>query len=169
MSILAQLAIDHHGFGAHLQPSWASGVVHALQESSFSGNNAANSQGGALALSEDSVCSMSNSTMQGNTAARGAGIYIVNSTLTVEACNFSSNAARSTGTQGTLVCRHVCRLDTGSTQEICLQEFVVTGRTCWEEGVEGGREGGGCQTLRFRNLWVWWGFECSCLCNLALL
>lgn len=67
-----------------------------MQESSFTGNDAANSQGGALSLS-GSTCSLINSTLDSNTAARGAGIYIANSSLTVDNITFTSNAARSTG------------------------------------------------------------------------
>ncbi len=72
-------------------------LLAALQGSNFTGNSAANSQGGALAVSGNSTSILSSSTFQSNFAARGAGIYIVSSSLTVEATNFTFNAARSAG------------------------------------------------------------------------
>ncbi len=72
-------------------------LLAAIQGSNFTGNSAANSQGGALAVSGNSTSILSSSTFQSNFAARGAGIYIVSSSLTVEATNFTFNAARSAG------------------------------------------------------------------------
>ncbi len=72
-------------------------LLAALQGSNFTGNSAGNSQGGALMASGNSISILSSSTFQSNAAARGAGIYIVNSSLTVEATNFTFNAARSAG------------------------------------------------------------------------
>jgi len=72
-------------------------LLAAIQGNNFTGNSAANSQGGALAVSGNSTSILSSSTFQSNFAARGAGIYIVSSSLTVEATNFTFNAARSAG------------------------------------------------------------------------
>ncbi|KAA6419052.1 MAG: hypothetical protein FRX49_03865 [Trebouxia sp. A1-2] len=72
-------------------------LLAAIQGSNFTGNSAANSQGGALVVSGNSTSILSSSTFQSNFAARGAGIYIVNSSLIVEATNFTFNAARSAG------------------------------------------------------------------------
>jgi len=72
-------------------------LLAAIQGSNFTDNSAANSQGGALVVSGNSTSILSSSTFQSNAAARGAGIYIVNSSLTVQHTNFTFNAARSAG------------------------------------------------------------------------
>ena len=79
-------------------------LQHVLQDSSFIGNSAGNSQGGALVVSGGSTSTLTNNTFQSNLAARGAGIYIANSSLVVQASNFSLNAARSAGEHICLLC-----------------------------------------------------------------
>ena len=68
-----------------------------LQGTRFTGNNAANSQGGALVLSGNSTSNVTNSIFDGNVAARGAAIYINGSRLTLQGTNFTLNNARSAG------------------------------------------------------------------------
>ena len=72
-------------------------VSEEVQDSSFSGNNAANSQGGALGVAANSTASISNTTFLNNVAARGAAIYAVNSSVTVDVSVFNFNTARTSG------------------------------------------------------------------------
>lgn len=85
--------------GLRLSITSSEAKEHVLQGSNFTGNSAANSQGGGLVVSGNSTSVLSNSTFQSNAAARGAGIYIANSSLTVQDSNFTFNAAGSAGDQ----------------------------------------------------------------------
>lgn len=77
--------------------AYATASVPELQGSNFTGNSASNSQGGALVVSSNSTSEISSGTFNSNVAARGAGIYVVNSSVTVADTNFTYNAARSAG------------------------------------------------------------------------
>lgn len=91
------IVIANHIKGNYAETQQDTDLLAAIQGSNFTGNSAANSQGGALVVSGNSTSILSSSTFQSNFAARGAGIYIVNSSLIVEATNFTFNAARSAG------------------------------------------------------------------------
>ena len=74
-----------------------------LQDSSFSANHAATSQGGALSVAAGSSASISNTTFVNNVAAQGGAIYALQASVTLQGCAFSFNAA---GTAGTSVQEH---------------------------------------------------------------
>ena len=71
-----------------------------MQSTSFTGNTNANGQGGAIAITAGSTARLTNVTLLDNQAARGAGIYAANSSLTLTGTTLNTNSARNTGVCG---------------------------------------------------------------------